>query len=150
MFKPKVHISREYYGNIPYVCCKLLRRSWVEITPGRNIESCPYGGIRHVLHMPAWDIHTATFSVISLCICCWSSRLNHPHELEVLWCVKSHGLGTEVVDAVVRPVRLGKGLILLSKLGVKCAVLRVGCFSSCLPCFVQNTSVSAEVLWKWQ
>ncbi len=29
-----------------------------------------------------------------------------------------------MVDAVVRPVRLRKGLILLSKLQVKCAVLR--------------------------
>lgn len=101
--------------------------SWVEIAQGTIIESCPYGGIRHVLHvcMRHSHSHGHTTSIIYLSICWWSCHLNHPHELWRCCGVWNPWSGeTQAVDAVVRPVRLRKGLILLSKLQVKCAVLR--------------------------
>ncbi len=69
--------------------------------------------------------HGHTTSIIYLSICWWSCHLNHPHERWRCCEVWNPWSGeTQVVDAVVRPVRLRKGLILLSKLQVKCAVLR--------------------------
>lgn len=112
VFKPTVHKSRKYQGNIPYVCSMLLRGSWIEITPGRMLESCPYGGIRHVLHM-------CELTVCLLLECKHShTNIHHYlslHLLEVLLCLKfllwRNWSGR---DAVVRPVWLSKGQILLS------------------------------------